>query len=341
MRIEKRHLERLSGCYAVSVLKDGGSQKLLFASEEREPCHIYDADTFLRQTVWDGPGGTMAMVQIPDADGSFLAIQNFFPIFQGKDAAIVRADRRNGMWEVKTLLKLPYVHRFDLIPSNGRNYFLGAALCTDKRYTDDWSYPGRVCVGILPEDPNGRIEIKTLLDGLTKNHGCCPGMWKGRRTTFITSDEGAFAITPPEEFGGAWEVEKIIDRPISDIALCDIDGDGQDEIATIEPFHGGNFLINKFINGNWEIVYRYDKRAELLHAIWGGKLRNTAAFIGGCRGFGNKLFMIHYKDGVFKAAIIDKDIGFSNVAVAHGKDKDIILTANTERGYGTVYIVTD
>ncbi|MFQ6847842.1 MAG: hypothetical protein ACLRSC_02455, partial [Clostridium perfringens] len=245
MKIEKKFLTDLHRCYATSSTVIDGDRKILIATEGEGPCFMYEGDDFKQSTVWDGPGGTMSIIPIPGKNGDFLAVQRFFPTFQSEDAEIVWGRYENGKWEIKTLFKLPYLHRFDILEANGKLYFLGAVLCNSKQFKEDWSDPGKIYVGEIPEDLNKPIELKVIKEGLTKNHGYCRAYHNGKMVGLVTSQEGVFRVTPPQSDDEEWNVEKIMDRPTSDVAVVDIDEDGEDELVTIEEFHGKHFRINK------------------------------------------------------------------------------------------------
>ena len=287
----------------------------------------------------------ISMVPIPGKNGGFLAVQSFFPTFQSENTTIIWArPKENGEWEVKTILDLPYVHRFDILTASGVNYFIGATLCTTKQFKDDWSDPGKIYVGILPDDLSKPIELEVIKEGLTKNHGYCRATWNGKMTGMVTANEGVFAVTPPQEQGQEWTVEQIMDYPVSDIAVIDIDGDGVDEIVTIEEFHGGDFLIYKKIGDKYEVVYKYPKETDFGHVVWGGKLRGVPTIIGGHRRVDQELFYIQCESKnplVFKTTVIEAGIGPSNIAVINEEDRDIIISANRELGEAALYIVTD
>ena len=57
---------------------------------------------------------------------------------------------------------MPYIHRFDIYHADGVNYFIGATIATTKQDKNDWSVPGRIYTGILPEDPSQGIELSIL-----------------------------------------------------------------------------------------------------------------------------------------------------------------------------------
>lgn len=342
MKIEKKPLTKLHRCYATSSTVIDGEEKILFATEGEGAAYMYSGDEFTQSTVWDGPGGTMSMVQVPGMNGDFLAVQNFFPTFQSEKATIVWAHpEADGSWSVKTILDLPYVHRFDILSAGGVNYFIGCTLCTSKKDKEDWSDPGKIYVGVLPEDLNQPIELKVIKEGMVKNHGYSRAVWNGMTAGMVTCDSGVFAVMPPQTPGDGWAIETVLERPVSDIAVGDIDGDGVDELITIEPFHGNAFIISKKTANGYEKVYEYPEEMEFGHVVWAGKLRGVPTVIGGQRRHAKDLFYIQYIDGEYVKTTIETDIGPSNVAVLNGKERDIIISANREIGEAVLYIVTD
>ncbi len=67
-----------------------------------------------------------------------------------------------------------------------------------------------------------------------------------------------------------------MDWPISDIAAIDIDGDGELEYATIEPFHGSYFRVYKLIDGASRQVYEHPEVSEFYHVVVGTTLAGQA-----------------------------------------------------------------
>lgn len=345
MKIEKKFLTNLHRCYAVGSTTIDGKKKILFATEGEGACYAYSLPDFEQKTVWDGPGGTMSVVPVPGKNGDFLAVQNFFPTFQSEKATIVWSKpNSDGTWDTKTILDLPYIHRFDILTAGGVNYFIGATLCTSKQFKDDWSDPGKIYVGVIPEDLNQKIELTVIKEGLTKNHGYARSEQNGKMCGLVTCEEGVFVVTPPQTAGGQWNVEQIMNQPTSDIAAVDIDGDGVKELVTIEQFHGGNFIIYKLVDGKYEAVYKYDKPMDFGHVVWGGKLRGVPTIIGGYRREGKELFYIQCKNTnplSFETVTIEAGTGPSNVHVINGDKEDIIVAANREIGEAAVYFVRD
>lgn len=345
MKITKKFLTNLERCYAAASTVVDGERRIMLATEGEGACYQFRGENFSQSIVWDKPGGTMSIVPIPGKNGDFLAVQNFFPTFQAEKATIVWGEpQADGTWEIHSFIKLPYVHRFDLIRVNGVNYFLGATLANSKRDKEDWSDPGQIWVGILPDSPEKTMELESIKEGLVRNHGYCRIVWGGKEAGFVTADNGAFVVTPPQHSGEAWSVETVFNRPISDVAVCDIDNDGELEIMTLEPFHGNTIAINKKIDGEYRVVWQYDKPVDFAHAVWGGKLRGIPTFLCGYRKEAAELFYVQCESKKtlrFKSEVIESGIGPSNIAVLHEPERDIIISANRMLGEAALYIVTD
>lgn len=341
MRFERRHLCELPFCYAVSSVTIDGRVNYIFAADDAEPCYSIDAVTYEKEAIWDEPGGTMSIVPIPGTNGEFLASQLFLPGFSALNARIVRANRKHGVWEVKPWLEMPYVHRFDILERGGVFYLICCILSTTDKPQADWKYPGSIVAAELSNDFSAPREFKVIAGGMTKNHGYCRVERDGYAGAFTACEEGVFEVIPPEEKGGTWHVKKVLDTHGSDVAVCDIDGDGMEEIAVIEPFHGTDFVIyHKTLEGYTEI-YHYPGKMDFVHAIWGGNLRGEPVFLGGCRAVNKELFMLYYRDGNIHEKTIETGYGPSNVSVFHGIKEDYILAANRESAEGALFTVLD
>lgn len=345
MKITKKVLDEMERCYAASSLVVDGELYIVLASEAIDgPCYAYTGEDFSKkEVIWEKAGGTMSLIQIPNTNGEFLAVQRFFPGFQSAEAKIVwgKRDPEKG-WIVKDLIDIPYVHRFDIFEIDGANYFLAATLCGSKKDREDWSDPGKVYIGKLPDSPEKGMELKPILENLTKNHGYCRAKYQGRAAGYVTSDEGIFVVVPPEKEDQEWSVHHIMDRPVGDVALCDLDGDGEDELITIEPFHGDQFLVNKKIDGKYETVYSYPNEIQFAHAVVGCTLRGKPSVVGGIRRKDSELFIIQCTDSAeqkYESTVLEKEIGPSNVAVINQKDRDIIIAANHTQNQAALYFV--
>lgn len=339
MKFEKKHLCDLNYCYAVSPLTVDGKDKYVLATDDTGPCYLIDAETYEIETVWEEPGGTMSIVPLPGKNGEFLASQHFLPGFTALEARIVRCSKKEGKWQVAPWTDLPYVHRFDILERNGVYYFLGCILTTTGKPQTDWNFPGKLVVAELNSNFDPPKEFKTIATGMTKNHGYCRVEREGYPEAYIACDEGVFQVIPPEKKDSQWTVNKILDKAASDVALVDIDGDGIEELAAIEPFHGTDFVVYHKDGEEYKEIYRYPEKMDFLHVIWGGRLKGEPVFLGGCRAINKEFFVLRYKDGEIKAEIIEEGHGPSNVAIIKKDGKELILTANRESNEGALFTV--
>lgn len=343
MNIVKKHLDDVKRCYCASNINMDGENHILFASEDPEVvCEMFSGKDFeQKETVWTAPGGCMSIIPIPGKEHEFLAVQEFYLKVSPSLAKIVWGtyDKESG-WSFQDVLSMPYIHRFDIYHADGVNYFIGATIATSKQDKNDWSVPGRIYVGVLPEDPSQGIELSILCDGLYRNHGYWHAKENGKDVGYFGSDQGIMRVTPPAIKGGEWTAKKIMNGEIGEIATIDIDNDGVDEIMTIEAFHGDAIKIYKLMDGSYQEVYRYDHKIDFAHTLVGAKLAGVNTFLAGVRREDAELFYVQYVDGAFVTTVIEQGVGPANLCVVNEADRDLIVAANHTKNEAAVYVVT-
>ena len=334
MNVEKKVLGELTLCYCVAPLVFQGRRHFLVASEKQHPCLLFDETGACVDKVWDGPGGTMTIVQVPGADGAFLATHRFYSPNDNKAASIVLCRREAGEWKVRTLLDLPGVHRFDLLERNGVRWLLACTIKSDYEYKDDWRFPGKVWAAVLPDDllelpEDFRLEAKPIREGLTRNHGYS----RDGMTGIVTADEGVFRFTPPEAPGGDWTVEQLLAEPTSDALLLDLDGDGAPELLTLSPFHGDTLRVFKA----GELVFEYEARIPFAHAICKAELGGRPIAVIGHRKEARDLLAVSFREGAYRVDVLDHDVGPANALSYELDGKTMVLSANRETNEIALY----
>lgn len=336
--MQKKVLAELEKCYSIAPLQYQGAPHILVAAEKTDRCILFDAEGNEKATVWEGPGGVMTMVQVPGTDGQFLATHKFYSPNDSKEAKIVIATPDgSGKWEIRTLAELPFVHRFDILKSNGRNYLIACTLKSGHEYKEDWSSPGKVYAAQLPEDLSGfdsahQLEFQILKDGMLKNHGYYKVREGNSESSLVCSENGVFRFYPPEQPEAAWTVEQLLDIPASDATLVDLDGDGEKELVVLSPFHGSEIRIYKKLREGYQNVYEYPEKAEFLHAIWSGNLNGKPTAVIGYRKGARRLMAFTWseekKSYVFRT--LDEDCGPANAYGYSLDGKDVLIAANRE-----------
>ncbi len=336
MKIEKKVIAKLNKCYSIAPLYYQGKNHILVAAEKQDPCYLFDLDGNLEDTVWEGPGGVMSMVQVPGSDGQFLSTYKFYSPNDSKESKIVIVTPRGkGDWEIRTLVDLPHIHRFDILGCGGKKYLIACTLKSGHEFKEDWSMPGKVYVAELPDDLSGfddehQLELTVLKDDMLKNHGYYRIMEGDIPTCVISCESGVYRFTPPSE-GGDWTIETLLETPASDAVLVDLDGDGEMELGVIAPFHGEKVSVYKKIDGRYQKVYDYPEDAKFVHAIYGGPLAGRNAFVVGHRQNSRNLFAITCdEDGNYGYENIDEDCGPANVYCYTHDGVDIMIATNRE-----------
>lgn len=333
--MKKKVMANLEKCYSIAPLHFKNKEHILVAAEKTDRCILFDIDGNEEETVWEGPGGVMTMVQVPGTDGQFLATHKFYSPNDSKEAKIIIATPQDGRWNIRTLVDLPFVHRFDIIESEGKHYLIACCLKSGHEYKDDWSKPGKVYGALLPDDlsefnEEHQLKLEVIKDDMLKNHGYYRVERDGITSSLVCCENGVFRFYPPTAKKSSWTVEQLIDVPASDAVLVDFDKDGEDELLVFSPFHGDTVLIYKEKNSGYEQVYECPEKMEFLHAIWSGELEGQPVAVVGHRKGQRNLVKFFWKDGKYQKEYIDKDCGSANVYGFHKDGKDYVVATNRE-----------
>ena len=344
MKFTKTHLDDIVRCYCTSHMEIGDDVYAFFASENPDSqCYSYTGDNFeKKETVWEGDrGGCMSIIPFETRTGQFLAVNEFYLKVSPSAARLVWGRKTEDGWQVRDLFNLPYLHRFDIYHVDGRDYVICAVIARDKRDKEDWTRPGQIYVGEIPADlENENVVLRQLGDGYYRNHGYSRGSYEGRVCGYFGSDYGVVRVTPPHD-GEDWKVTRILEGNISEIALADIDGDGEEEIMTIEPFHGNTINVYKLKDGRYEVDYTYPNKIDFAHALVGTTLCGRPCFVAGIRRIDCECFVLTWEDGAYKAHTVDRGGGPANLDVIHHHGKEYILAANHTRNEAAFYEVTE
>ena len=338
MKFKKIMAGELEKCYSASSLSIKGKQKFLFASEIQADGIILDVESGGRQEGFPTSGGVMAMVEWPGPEGGFASVYGFYPPFQAEGSGLqLTVLQESGKYTSKRIWKLPYLHRFEVICSENRSWLVLSVLCREKKDKDDWSSPGYVAV--LPMEDGKGLEAVCpfiLLDGQFHNHGMWKGAVHGKQSVVTASDQGVFAFYPADRKED-WKVERLFEEPCGEAVIFDLDGDGQEELVTISPFHGCFLDVYQESEGKWEKIWSYPGKLEFAHALWAGMFNGKRVlFCGHRKGDGN-LLAVWKEDGKWFTEIVDSNVGSSNICVATVGREQYLLSANHGQGQYAVY----
>ena len=347
MKIFKSAVSGIGAPYSVCYGMMDGKRIIAAGSETMGgEFTLYTGDEWRPVPIAEDLGGVMAIV-FTEISGipTIITAEGLHPNFITKEAGVSLYRAENGVagpWERHRVADFPYIHRIALVTAHGAQTVVAATLCGEKKDKDDWSNPGTVyAVQLQDSIPPFKVKTFSILDGLRKNHGMLVQRRDGRETVFVSGEEGLFAIRVPKEMG-EWASEIILDEPISELALYDLDGDGEDEIVAIQPFHGDRVCIYKKKRGEWSRVFEME--TELGHGIWAGKIGGKNGFVLGSRAGKRDFCLYTIEDSgswYFKRHVIERGAGTAQLDVIHEKDHDLIVSTNNYTNEITLYTVVN
>ena len=342
MNIMKKHLADLPLVYAVSSIVIGGRDYFLAASElegEGSDCLLLDPDSGRSWRLWSAPGGVMSLIPIPGEEGAFLSIDEFYPVFKSEKASINKTVLHldgDAVTVTKTeVCKLPFTHRITLLREPDGLFLAAANLCNSKKFVEDWSDPGGLHICEYGE----HAQPQTVLSGLTKNHGMYTQATPEGDVLWIGAQEG---LVRCRRENGAWTTEFVTHDETSDMWIADIDGDGEDEIAVIQGFHGDEANVLKKDGNSYRTVCTLPIRFG--HVIWAGDILGAPHMITASRG-GEMELALHRacaQDGRlgFETQIIEKGVGATQIAVLYRAQSVLVCASNHETGTVDLYTIT-
>lgn len=374
--MHKRVLDRIEAGYALLIDRASYGDFLFVGSEKKGgESRVIRLDTSEVSLATDQVGGMMHIVSIPRTggveSGGYLAAMGMYAPFIGRDAGVYRLKPGAAWgdpWTVKKLFDAPFVHRLGFVETGGRVQLLVAVVSTDKKNPDDWEQPGRLFAADLGDGlARGEWVLQPVGDGLFRHHGMWTGKLDGRMDVFISAADGLFAVrdtsSRADDVGGASPagqglgLECIIAEEISEMVVSDLDGDGVDEIVTIEPFHGNRLRVYKrgaMGDGaggdhDWKALWQCED-LSFAHGLNVVPVGGRNLIVVGNRRAGCELLAFDFQrsTGEFRRIVIDEGVGptqiepwFGTAAGRDGAGPVAIISCNQAAGEVAMYDLTN
>lgn len=348
MSFEKRTLSTAEMGYAVATMNISGARRVIAASESTGPAVVFDGPSFTPRVLASVPGGTMGFAEVPGRDDAVLAITRFYPVFRAEAAGIDLYVARDGLaepWDGRRIIDLPFVHRMASVSTPVGDFLVAATVCGGKAFQDDWSKPGAVYAFRIPGDLTGVWEAEPILEGIHRNHGMAVANYDGVPSVLIAGTEGVIALSLP----GAtladgtvippWSQTRVLDHEVSEVALYDFDGDGAEELAVIEPFHGDRFAVYKQGAAGWSRIVE----AELAfgHGLSVGSFGGTPVAVVGNRAGSKDLLCFRATATApleMERIVVDSGSGTAGTTMIGTADGDGFVASNAELGEYALYL---
>jgi hypothetical protein len=287
----------------------------------------------------------MALVEDGERPGELFAIMGCFLGYKFHSGGVyhIRPDMgpvgrtTPDAWSAARILDLPFAHRIAFVPRAGSRWLLAASLAADKRDPADWSQPGSLYAARVPRAAGEEWRLAPILPGIHRHHGMLVTRFMGKPSLLVSGTEGLFAADLSSG-GGDWGFENVMAAEISEIAVLDLDGDGVDELITIEPFHGTSVRVYKQEAGGWRRAW--EGGLEFGHCLWAGSFGGVPSVMASSRAGTRDLLLWRWRsksgdrEGLAEPEriVVDAGVGAANMLVLRHQGADLIFATNQAAG---------
>ncbi len=334
--MKKKVILNIESVYTANAFQIGLEMFVAAGSETKPEVYLYHLSSGQTSQVTGCPGGVMSFIPVPGNPDLFFSIMGLFPPFIGAEAGVFMHRWSDEKWETQKAMDLPFAHRCEIIQRNGKNYLFAASVSKYKENPPDWSNPGELYLIRLEEDIKLPLKSELIDNTLTRNHGMLRTNIEGTETVCISGVDGIFYFE--QQPGDKWVKKILFNKEVSEFCLIDLDGDGQEELVTIEPFHGEALNVYKHNGRQWEL--KFTDSLSFGHGLSGGFVNGEPVIIVGNRrgSFTLDRFKVtDFESGQFSREVIEEDAGPTQTQVFTFGNTDYILSANQKKNEVALY----
>ena len=334
--IKKETILNIRNVYTAAAFQVDGTTYVAAGSETEPEVYLCQLDRRKVERLPDCPGGMMSFLPVPGHPDQFISIMGLFPPFIGEEAGLFLHQREAGGWNTVRAMDLPFAHRCEIIRNGGENFLLAASVSIHKENPSDWSRPGELHLISLDRQSTIPWSSEVLDMSIVRNHGMTRARIGGNEAVCISGAEGIFYLE--RDSGGRWKFRPVFDREVSEMSFADLDGDGQDELVTIEPFHGETLSIYKRTGKHW--MTQFTAPLSFGHGLSAGRFNGMPVVIVGNRSGSRNLEMFtigDIKQGSVKKSIVEPEAGPTQTQVFRMDGRDYILSANQRKDEVALY----
>ena len=249
--------EKIKSAYGLTTadINGDGLTDIVVGSTGEKTIAWYAAPDFKKYVISADHGGTICLAT-HDLTGNGKLDVIAGSGFNRRDRSVIEylhwfeQSDDGGEWKSHWIAEIPYIHRLISVDFQGTGEYalIVASIRGPVGDLDDWSASGVLWLYEYPNDPYGTWKHFTIDDNLHLNHGLsvCDVDDDGRQDILIGARDGLIWFEPPaESLTDPWSKWVISDLESSETWAADIDGDGINEILSIEPWHGNELVYYK------------------------------------------------------------------------------------------------
>jgi len=334
--MKKKVILNIESVYTANAFQVDADFYIGAGSETKPEVYLYNLSSGKSSFVSGCPGGVMSFIPLPGNPNMFFSIMGLFPPFIGAKAGVFMHERNDENWATTKVMDLPFAHRCEIVNRNGINYLFAASVSVHKKDPADWSKKGEVYLARLGKDFQLPLKWEKIDDSLTRNHGMIRAQVNGKETVCISGAEGIFYFE--QDANDAWIKKPLFEKEVSEFGFVDLDGDGQKELVTIEPFHGQTMSVYKKMEEKWEL--KFSDSLSFGHGLSCGMFKQKPIIVVGSRRgtFALDMFkVVNFQNGIFKREMIEGDTGPTQTQVFFANGTDYILSSNQKKNEVVLY----
>lgn len=334
--MKKKVILNVESVYTANAFQVGTEFYIAAGSETKPEVYLSNLASGSSSLVTGCPGGVMSFIPVPGNPDLFFSIMGLFPPFIGAEAGVFMHHRSGEKWETKKAMDLPFAHRCEILNRNGKNYLFAASVSKYKENPLDWSKSGEMHLIRLEDTFQVPLKSEIIDDSLIRNHGMLRTKIEGIETICVSGKEGIFYFE--EQDDDKWVKKQIFDKEVSEFCFIDLDGDGQEELVTIEPFHGEALNVYKRVGKQWEL--KFTDSLSFGHGLSCGFMNGEPIImVGNRRGSFtlDQFKVIDFANGKFSREVVEEDAGPTQTQVFSAGNTDYILSANQKKNEVALY----
>lgn len=334
--ISKQVILDIKNVYTANAFIKGGRTFVGAGSETEPVVKLYDLASGNIESMKDCPGGMMSLIPVPGHPESLVSVMGLFPPFLGKDAGLFLHQKKDELWETSRAMDLPFAHRCEFLPASEKSILIAASVSKFKETPADWSNPGVLYAIKIEGDPSALWDSKIIDSSIYRNHGMGRYLIDGEECLCISGVEGIFSIKLLAD--GTLGLNPVFQKEVSELTFLDLDGDGQSELITIEPFHGNVLNMYKKVEGSWKL--KFSAPLSFGHGLSSGFFNGDPIVLAGNRRDSLNLEMFTISDfykGIVNKHIIEEGVGPTQTQVFSFGERDYLLSANQVKNEVALY----
>lgn len=334
---EKIKLLTLPNIYTANAFEINKKLYIGLGTEKEGGVSLVEFPSCSAVSIGDGPGGMMSLIPVPGKENMFISVMGLFPPFKGKKAGIYRHSYSGGKWTTSKVIDMPFAHRCEIIVVDNTNYLFSATVSKYKEDPEDWSKPGQVFLTQLDNPDLERWDTRLLSGTIFHNHGMTKVILNGKHAICVSGTEGIFAFTPDKN--GEIITTRLFDKAVSEFTFLDMNGSGDNELITIEPFHGNCLNIYRKTSSGWEKIY--DAPLSFGHGLSSGTLAGIPSIAVGNRSgdASLELFRPAVPKGNIEHICVEEAAGTTQTQFFRYQGTDYLLSANQLKSEAALYFL--